>query len=222
MPQLLSLNLAAASPNPYKSGLTTGIGKLPVQHPVQVRAPGPKHGGLGSGLVGDHVGDRANHGGDEQAVYAFAREDLDEWEGRLDRSLPDGFFGENLTTTGLDVNGALLGERWRIGDTVELAVTFPRIPCNTFRGWMGEKGWLRTFSQRSRPGAYLRVVTPGPIAGGDPIEVVWRPDHDVTVSLTYAAVTLQRELQPRLLAAEEFLDDEVRELIRAGGVYTLG
>ena len=222
MAQLLSLNLATSAPNPYKRGLTTGIGKQPVRTPVQVRAPGPKHGGLGSGLVGDHVGDRANHGGDDQAVYAFPREDLDDWEERLGRSLPDGFFGENLTTTGLDVNGALLGERWRIGTTVELAVTFPRIPCNTFRGWMGEKGWLRTFSRRSRPGAYLRVVTPGNMSVGDPIEVVWRPEHDVTVALTYAAVTLQRDLQSRLLAAEEFLDDEVRRLISAGEVYRLG
>lgn len=222
MPHLRSLNLATPAPNPYKDAATTGIDKRPVDHPVEVRAPGPKHGGLGSGLAGDHVGDRANHGGDDQAVYAFAREDLDDWEVRLGRSLPDGFFGENLTTTGLDVNGALLGERWRIGDTVELAVTFPRIPCNTFRGWMGERGWLRTFSQRSRPGAYLRVLTPGTITAGEPIEVVWRPDHDVTVALTYAAVTIRRELQPRLLAATEFLDEEVHRLISAGEVYRLG
>src|SRR5665811_433739 len=131
-----------------------GPGKL-------VRAPGPKAGGLGGGLVGDSVCDRESHGGDTQAVYAYAREDLDYWESVLERTLPGGVFGENLTTTGLDVNGAVIGERWRIGDELELAVTVPRIPCGTFRFWMAESGWLRTFARAAMPGTYLSVARPG-------------------------------------------------------------
>lgn len=174
---LQSLNIASPQPNPYKDAATTGIHKVAQAGPVQVRDPGPKHGGLGSGLVGDHIGDTASHGGDRQTVYAFAREDLDQWQPWFGGTLPDGFFGENLTTVGLDVNGALLGERWRIGDEVELVVTGPRIPCATFRGWVGEQGWLRTFTQVARPGAYLAVVRPGSICVGDTIEVSNRPDH---------------------------------------------
>jgi MOSC domain-containing protein YiiM len=208
-----TVNVGTGRPNPDKAGLETGIDKRPISGPVSVRDPGPKQTGLGSGLVGDYIGDTANHGGSEQAVYAFAREDLDDWQQRLDRELPNGFFGENLTTVGIDLADARLGERWRIGDTVVVEVTCPRIPCVTFRGWVGEAGWLKTFTQAARPGAYLRVVVPGTIAGGDRLEVIHRPEHDVSVQLTYRACTTARELQPRLLAAGDDLIDELREMV---------
>ncbi len=211
MASILSINIGQSRQAPYTSAPTTGIDKRPVDGPVEVRDPGPKQGGLGSGVVGDYIGDPRHHGGSDQAVYAFAREDLDAWQQRLGRPLPNGFFGENLTTSGLDVNAALVGERWRLGDDVLVQVTDPRIPCNTFRGWVGEKGWLKTFTEAARPGTYLRVLTPGTISAGDAIEVVHRPDHDVTVSLVYRALTTERDLLPYLLVADD-LTDAVREL----------
>ncbi len=220
MPVLASVNLGLPQPNPYKSAKTTGIGKQPVQDPVQVRDPGPKTGGLGSGLVGDHIGDGKHHGGDNQAVYAFQREDLDAWQERLGRELPNGFFGENLTTVGVDVNNARIGERWRIGE-VELQVTSPRIPCATFRGWMGEKSWAKLFTAAARPGAYLRVITPGLIQTGDEVVVTDRPAHDVSVALVFRATTVQRELLPELLAASEFLDPETLAQVHRGRTITL-
>jgi MOSC domain-containing protein YiiM len=175
----------------------TGIDKEPVAHAVEVRAPGPKGVG-GSGLAGDTICSLKHHGGDDQAVYAVAREDLDSWQQRLGRELPDGMFGENLTTSGLDVTGALIGERWRIGDTLVLQVTVPRIPCRTFAAKMGVRGWLPKFTREARPGAYLRVVTPGSVRADDPIRVVHRPDHDVTIGVLFRAVTLEAELLPRV------------------------
>ncbi len=185
MPTLDSVNIAHPRPNPDKDVDRTGIDKRPVDGAVEVRDPGPRTTGLGSGVVGDYIGDVANHGGADQALYAFAREDLDDWQQRLGRTLPNGFFGENLTTRGLDVNGALHGERWQIGDTVVVEVTDPRIPCATFRGWVGEKGWLKTFTEVSRPGAYLRVVVPGHIRAGDDISVVHRPEQGETITQAY-------------------------------------
>mgnify|MGYP000013966232 CR=1 FL=1 len=217
-----SVNVGRSTPNPHKTTGTTGIDKRPQDGAVEVRDPGQKHGGLGSGLVGDFLGDQKHHGGQSQALYAFEREDLDRWMERLGRDLPNGFFGENLTTRGLDVNGARLGEIWRIGDTVEVQVTSPRIPCNTFRGWVGEKGWLRTFTLDARPGAYLRILTPGFIAAGDPATVIHRPEHDVTISLAYLAMTTERSLLPRLLEAGEDLDGELREQVAQGGLIELG
>ena len=134
---VLQVNLAVPEKNDAKNVGITGINKQPVDHPVAVRAPGPKKTGLHSGLVGDQIFDIDHHGGDDQAVYAYAREDLDDWEVVLGRSLSPGSFGENLTTLGLDVTSALIGERWSIGDDVELQITDPRIPCSTFRGWIG-------------------------------------------------------------------------------------
>lgn len=217
MPRLSSVNIGRPRPNPYKETTATGIGKVPQDGPVEVRAPGPKHGGLGSGLVGDFIGDVAHHGGDGQAVYAFQREDLDRWAERLGREIPNGFFGENLTTVDLEVNGARIGERWQVGDQVVLQVVSARIPCSTFRGQVGEKGWLKTFTADARPGAYLSVITPGTIQTGDAVRVVHRPDHDVTVSLMFRAFTTDRDLLPSLLPAGADLEQETRaEITRYG------
>lgn len=186
--QILSLNVGAAEPSTAKNVGVTGIGKRPVAR-ARLRPPGPRDDGLGSGLEGDFIGDRRHHGGDSQAVYAFAREELDAWEERLGRELANGLFGENLTTLGLDVDGALVGERWRVGPEVVLEVCGPRIPCATFQARMGERAWVRRFTEVGRSGAYLSVVEPGTVHQGDEVEVVSRPDHDVDVRLTFAAFT---------------------------------
>ena len=156
----------------------TGIDKLPVTGPVEA---GPL------GLAGDRIGDLASHGGPEQAVYAYADEDADWWAERLQREVPPGLFGENLRTARVDVNGAEIGERWRIGGAdgvggVLVQVTAPRIPCVTFADRMGEPHWVKRFAQGRRPGAYLAVLEGGPLAAGDPITVVHRPGHGVTVA----------------------------------------
>ena len=136
---LLSVNIGKPRPNPWKPVALTGIDKHPVSHRVMVTAPGPK--GTGDvGLADDRVYDVKNHGGTDQAVYAYAREDLDGWAAELGTPLRNGVFGENLTTEGVDVTGAVIGERWRIGRNVVLEVCIPRIPCGTFQGWLARAG----------------------------------------------------------------------------------
>ncbi|MFD5267130.1 MOSC domain-containing protein [Streptomyces sp. NPDC058335] len=213
--RLLSVNVGRPKAVPYTEqpeGLT-GIDKRPVEGPVRVAAPGPK-GVAGSGLAGDAVCHLRHHGGDDQAVYAVAREDLDDWERELGRAFADGSFGENLTTTGLDVSGARIGERWLIGSEVVLEVTSGRIPCLTFQGHVGEKGWVRRFTRKAATGAYLRVIVPGEIRAGDPIEIVHLPEHEVTARMEFQATTTHRELLPRLLAAGDALHPEARAAAR--------
>jgi MOSC domain-containing protein YiiM len=201
MPRVQSVNIGPAQPTEHSDVHVTGIDKRPVDGPVEVRAPGSKRHGLGSGLVGDAVCDRRHHGGDDQAVYAYAREDLDAWAAALGRPLHDGCFGENLTTTAIDLTAALIGERWRIGPRLVLEVSLPRIPCRTFAGWLAEHGWIRRFTLAVRPGAYLRVVEPGPVQAGDAIDVVERPAHDVTIGVLFRALTREPLLLERVLAA---------------------
>jgi MOSC domain-containing protein YiiM len=210
--ELLSVNVARPHRAPYTNapGRLTGIDKRPVDGPVALSAPGRK-GVAGSALAGDTIGDKRHHGGDDQAVYAFAREDLDSWAEALGRDLTNGSFGENLTTRGLDVTGALVGERWRIGPDVVLEVNSPRIPCNTFAGWLEERGWVKRFTDKGAPGAYLRVIERGEIRGGDEIRIEHRPDHEVTVGFLFRALTNSPDLLPRVLAAGEALNPEARE-----------
>jgi MOSC domain-containing protein YiiM len=114
-------------------------------------------------------------------VYAVARDELAHWAAEVGRDLPPGAFGENLTITGLDVDGALVGEIWAIGDVVRLQVTGPRDPVRDLREGHGRgQRWVKRFTVRGRTGAYLRVLTPGPVQAGDAVVVESRPgprDH---------------------------------------------
>ena len=187
----------------------TAIRKQPVVGPVAVRA---------LGLDGDQVANTRHHGGPYQAVYAFAREDLDLWGERLGAPLPAGFFGENLTTVGIDVNEALVGERWRIG-TALVEVVSVRTPCATFQGWVGAAGldqsaWVKRFAAEGRPGPYLRVLEQGTVRAGDPVVVEHRPDHDVSVSTLFRALTTERSLLAQV-ADLEGIDPRASSMARA-------
>jgi len=170
----------------------TAIDKRPVPGPADV-------GRLG--LAGDEQVDKPDHGGYEQALYAYAREDLDWWVERLGRELTGGSFGENITTSGLDITGALIGEVWQLGSAV-VQVTSPRIPCVVFAGWLGERQWVKRFADARRPGAYLRVLTEGRVGPGDPAAVLSRPAERVTIAESMAAYYGDTELMQRLLTVE--------------------
>jgi MOSC domain-containing protein YiiM len=210
--KLHSVNVGQPRPNPWKMIKLTGIDKRPVEGPVMVSRPRASGMGL-VGLAGDRVYDVRHHGGPDLAVYAYAREDLDFWAAELGRELPDGVFGENLTTEGVDVNGALIGERWRIGPDVIVEASAPRIPCGTFQGWLAQAGWIKRFTLAAMPGSYFRVVEPGEIQAGDPIEIVHRPDHDISIAMSFRALTTEPDLLARLLVADA-LPGELKDLAR--------
>jgi MOSC domain-containing protein YiiM len=175
----------------------TGIDKRPAAGPVAVRR---------LGLAGDTICDTAHHGGLDQAVYAYAEEDADWWRAELDGQprveVRPGAFGENLTTRGVDVSGAVIGERWRIGSTI-LQVSAPRIPCSTFAAFWAVDRLIDRFIKAGRPGAYLRVLTEGELSAGDPITVLDRPAHGLTIAQTLRALTGDHSLAPLLVAAPE-------------------
>ncbi len=216
MASIRSVNVGLARPTEHSGVPTTGIDKHPAPR-IEVRAPGPRAGGLGSGVVGDAVCDVRHHGGDAQAVYAVAREELDWWAGELGRVLRDGMFGENLTTSGLDVDGAVIGERWVIGPeggegAVVLEVTGPRVPCRTFAGHLDEPQWVKRFAARGRTGAYLAVVAPGVIEPGMTVRVDRRPAHGITVPEVFRAFMGDRELAARVVAAGVLAEPHHSEL----------
>jgi MOSC domain-containing protein YiiM len=203
---LESVNVGVPKPYTGKGG-RSGIDKLPVDGPVAIDVPGWG----ASGLAGDSICDKPNHGGPDQAVYAYAREDLAWWAAELDRpALRGGFFGENLTTSGVEVTGAVVGEVWAIGG-VRLQVTCPRIPCATFQDQMKQPRWARTFTLAARPGAYLRVLEAGQVRGGDEVVVLDRPDSPVTIGVMFRAMTREPELLPLLVTAP-LVPEDIREL----------
>jgi MOSC domain-containing protein YiiM len=186
MARLLSVNVGRPQPVGLRRGRTvkSAIGKAPVEGRVRV---------AGVNVEGDDQADRRVHGGPDKAVYAYATEDAAWWEQELGRELGPGAFGENLTFEGIDVSGAVIGERWRLG-TVELEVCQPRFPCFKLGLRFGDPQMLRRFTLAERPGAYLRIVREGEIGAGDAIAVEDRPAHGVTSALVARAVMIDDAL----------------------------
>jgi MOSC domain-containing protein YiiM len=195
--RLLSVQVGRPQVVPYGDGLArTSIWKAPVEGRVAVR---------GVNIDGDDQADRTVHGGPDKAVYAYAREDTAWWEEQLHATLGAGAFGENLWTAGVEVTGAVIGERWAIGSTL-LEVCQPRFPCFKLGLRFGNPRMLKAFAVTRRPGAYLRIVEEGEIGAGDAIEVVDRPAHGVTIALVNDAVLHDHELLPRAREAPELAD----------------
>lgn len=190
--RVLSVNVAKIREIPYRGGtVRTGIWKLPVGGRMAVGA---------EGLAADVQADRRFHGGLDKAVYAYSVEDYGWWERGAGIETYPGLFGENLTIEGLDLVGALVGERWRVGSAL-LEVSEPRQPCFKLGVKMGDMRFVRSFAKALRLGAYLRVIEPGELGAGDEIEIVSVPEHDVTVQVLGRVAFGERELAPAALAA---------------------
>jgi MOSC domain-containing protein YiiM len=160
----------------------TGIDKRSVAGPVEFK---------NNGVAGDRIIDTNVHGGYDQAVYAYATEDARWWEKEIGEEITAGRFGENLTTEGIDVNAALVGEKWKIGSVI-LEVSQPRIPCRVFAGFWKRATLIKDFTQAGRPGAYLRIIQEGTAQAGDAIEVIFKPDHSVSISDLFSAKSGER------------------------------
>jgi len=158
--KLISVN--AGRPELMRIGartVETGIRKTPVER-----------GHVGAlGLAGDVVADHENHGGLDQALYLYSSEDYAFWADELGATPGPGTFGENLTLSSFGAEPVRIGDRFRIGAAL-VEVTAPRIPCSVFATRMGEPNWVKRFADARRPGLYVRVLEPGEVAAGDPVE----------------------------------------------------
>ena len=192
---LLSVNVGRPQQVSVRRGrpVMSAIGKAPVSGRVRV---------AGVNVDGDDQADRTVQGGPDKAVYAYAREDELWWAAQLAREVPPGMFGENLTLEGVDVSGAVIGERWRIG-TVVLEVCQPRLPCFKLGLRFGDPMMLKRFAQAGRPGAYLRIVVEGELGAGDVVDISDRPAHGVTIAQISRAIMLDESELAAAAAAPE-------------------
>jgi len=197
MSKIVSVNVGQQRTVEFRGRqVSTGIYKSPVHGPVRVE---------GVNLVGDDQADRSVHGGTHKAVYAYASEDYGWWSEQLGRTVGAGTFGDNLTTQGVDVGQAVVGQRWCIGEVV-LEVSEPRLPCYKLGIRMEDARFPKIFSASLRPGAYLRIVDEGSLRAGDEIEIGFAPEHGITVSDVARIYENDRHEARRLLAVPELSD----------------
>jgi MOSC domain-containing protein YiiM len=181
----------------------TGIDKRPVEGKVKL---------INNSVAGDTVVDTKHHGGYDKAVYAYAREDADWWESEIGRPISNGAFGENLTTQGIDVNEAVIGERWQIGSAI-LEVSEPRIPCRVFAGFWDRPTLIKDFTNARRSGAYLRIIQEGEISANDELIVLSKPEHGVTIRDIFSAKAGERGKISQLKEVNQ-LSDEYKEWLK--------
>lgn len=195
--KLISINVGTPREFEYKGRTAiSAIWKSPLTGRVAAK---------GVNLDGDDQADREAHGGFDKAIYAYAMEDLQWWEQQIEQNIEHGQFGENLTTQGLDVNNALVGERWQIGSTI-LEVSEPRIPCWRFGVRMNDKTFPKIFTQALRPGSYLRIIQEGDVGTGDEIKIIEKPQHYLTIKDVFRIFTKDRDEAERLLEVERMSD----------------
>ena len=195
---VVSVNVGTPRGVRYRGNtVRTAIWKDPVAGRVKVG---------GHKVEGDEQGNPEAHGGPDKAVYAYAAEDYEWWGSELGEELGPGTFGENLTLRGIDVSNALVGERWRVGGTL-LEVAQPRIPCFKLGIRMGSQRFPSRFAAAGRPGAYLRIRSEGEVAAGDPVEVVHRPGHGLTIAEFSRIYHQDHAAADRLLEVPELSGD---------------
>lgn len=131
---------------------------------------------------GDEQSDLTVHGGPDKAVYAYPSEHYQFWRNEPpDMGLVWGVFGENFTTDGLNEDTVHIGDRLRVG-SAEFVVTQPRMPCFKLGIRFNRSDMVKRFLQSGRTGFYFAVLQEGEVAAGDPIELLQRDDHNISVA----------------------------------------
>ena len=171
--QLLSVNVGLPREVPWNDiTISTGIYKRPVAGDIAV-------GKLN--LAGDGQADLTVHGGVHKAVYAYPAEHYGFWRDEFpELPLTWGYFGENLTTTGLREEEVHIGDRLKIGSAI-FQVTQPRLPCYKLALRFGRDDIIKRFLASRRSGFYLSVLQEGTLRSSSTIEIVDRNPEQVSI-----------------------------------------
>lgn len=212
--KLISVNIGRERTQQRKNHIeTTGIYKMPVDEPVEIKSPG---------IEGDAICDKKNHGGPDQAVYIYGGADYAWWARELGKEPAPGTFGENLTISALESAQFNVGDYLRVGEA-SLQVTAPRIPCGTFATRMEDPQWVKKFRAAERPGLYCRVIREGVVKAGDLVSIEKYSGRTISILQMYRdhynkrdEVTLRRHLDaPIAIRARNDLEEELQKILAA-------
>lgn len=171
---------------------TTGIYKKPTDQPIFLTK---------NDVLGDEVSNRLNHSGYYKACYAFSAEQYPYWQNlypNLDWTW--GMFGENLTLQDFDERKVLLGDIYKVGETV-VQVSQYREPCYKFGHKFGTQQVIKQFVQHGFGGTYFSILEEGYVAPGDEFELIDRPEQSLSVAELFHLVFAKEKNQEHLKIA---------------------
>jgi MOSC domain-containing protein YiiM len=170
--RLVSVNVSSGRTVTWRGKeVHTGIFKEPVAGRILIHR---------THVDGDRQADRTAHGGALKAVYAYSLTHYHWWNQTLDRELPFGMFGENLTIAGLDDESVGIGDHFQVGDAI-LEAAQPRLPCYKLGIRFDDASMTRRFFEAGRYGIYFRVIEEGGVQAGDAVNCVRRESVRVSV-----------------------------------------
>jgi len=155
------------------------------------------------GLVGDHQGDRKNHGGPEKAIHQYPADSYVAWQAEYPSMQPilknSPAFGENLCLPLMTESNVCVGDMFQLGN-VMLQISQGRQPCwkLNLKFERPDMAWL--MQKTGRTGWYYRVIKSGAVEAGTAIELVERPHPDWTIA------RLNTIIASRSLARDELND----------------
>lgn len=171
--KLISLNVGTPRSFDYKGNeIYTSIFKYPVGDERRVSF---------TNVEGDEQSDLQHHGGALKAVYAYDVSYYQHWKNLIEiKDWTFGLFGENLTTEGLPDSKIFIGNIYRIGSVILKAIQ-PRFPCFKLNIRFDNEGMVKQFMQQERNGTYFSVEQEGTLRAGDPIELIEKSAHTITI-----------------------------------------
>jgi len=211
--KLISINIGKAQQQQHNDYIeTTGIYKMPVDEPVEIRS---------LGIEADTICDTKHHGGVDQAIYVYGGADYAWWVEQEGKEIAPGTFGDNMIISDLESADFNVGDYIHVGE-VTLQVTSPRIPCGTFAWRMRDPQWLKKFRAAERPGLYCRVTKEGVVKAGDPVTVEKYTGETISILEMYrdhyekdlSEEQIQRQLNsPIDIRSREHLKGKLQKLL---------
>lgn len=171
------------------------------------------------GLVGDHQGDRKNHGGPEKAIHQYSADSYAAWRNEYPSMRPilesEPAFGENLCLPEMTESNVCVGDVYRFGQVI-LQVSQGRQPCwkLNLKFERPDMAWLA--QKTGRTGWYYRVIKSGAVDVGTTLELVERPHPNWTIARLNAIIALRTLARDELseMAALCHLSNSWRNLAR--------
>ena len=162
--KIIATNIGDRKKVTYKNKtVETGIFKYSVHKPIFLDT---------EDVRGDTICNRENHGGINQAIYAYSLKHYEFWKPQYPNlDFEFGIFGENLTIDDIDERNIHVGDVFKVGDAI-LEATLQRNPCYKLGIRFDNMKIVKQFWNTTMCGVYFKVLQTGFVKVDDEFEQI--------------------------------------------------